>query len=245
MDHADRVVKHVFFLLGRSCVRELRLDARRRRHASIWLRDRELRRRCRLARRRAAQRRRGRALVVHRGRGGDAHRLASRHGLLGLARDAAATERATRSVRRRGRRGRRRRGRRRRGRRGAHHGIGRRTGGRTYDAALRDGLRWRRCMPRRIRDAQGRRPAFVRRVSRSVRQHASRARQTGGRVSSPERGGQTRQTNSAAPALVRRRLVCHGGAPVRVRPGSAHTRCVQRSAAAHDAKKKRRGGLGR
>lgn len=43
MDHADRVVKHVFFLLGRSCVRELRLDARRRRHASIWLRDRELR----------------------------------------------------------------------------------------------------------------------------------------------------------------------------------------------------------
>ena len=212
MDHADRVVKHVFFLLGRSCVRELRLDARRRRHASIWLRDRELLR---------------------------------RHGLLGLARDAAATERATRSVRRRGRRGRRRRGRRRRGRRGAHHGIGRRTGGRTYDAALRDGLRWRRCMPRRIRDAQGRRPAFVRRVSRSVRPHASRARQTGGRVSSPERGGQTRQTESAAPALVRRRLVCHGGAPVRVRPGSAHTRCVQRSAAAHDAKKKRRGGLGR
>ena len=70
MDHADRVVKHVFFLLGRSCVRELRLDARRRRHASIWLRDRELRRRCRLARRRAAQRRRGRALVVHRGGGG-------------------------------------------------------------------------------------------------------------------------------------------------------------------------------
>lgn len=240
MDHADRVVKHVFFLLGRSCVRELRLDARRRRHASIWLRDRELRRRCRLARRRAAQRRRGRALVVHRGRGGDAHRFASRHGLLGLARDAAATERATRSVRRRGRRGRRR-----RGRRGAHHGIGRRTGGRTYDAALRDGLRWRRCMPRRLRDAQGRRPAFVRRVSGSVRRARDASGRTGGRVSSPERGGQTRQTESAAPALVRRRLVCHGGAPVRVRPGSAHTRCVQRSAAAHDAKKKRRGGLGR
>lgn len=221
-------------------MRELRLDARRRRHASIWLRDRELRRRCRLARRRAAQRRRGRALVVHRGRGGDAHRFASRHGLLGLARDAAATERATRSVRRRGRRGRRR-----RGRRGAHHGIGRRTGGRTYDAALRDGLRWRRCMPRRLRDAQGRRPAFVRRVSGSVRRARDASGRTGGRVSSPERGGQTRQTESAAPALVRRRLVCHGGAPVRVRPGSAHTRCVQRSAAAHDAKKKRRGGLGR
>ena len=244
MDHADRVVKHVFFLLGRSCVRELLLDARRRRHASIWLRDRELRRRCRLARRRAAQRRRGRALVVHRGRGGDAHRLASRHGLLGLARDAAATERATRSVRRRGRRGRRRRGRRRRGRRGAHHGIGRRTGGRTYDAALRDGLRWRRCMPRRIRDAQGRRPACVRRLGGEGGAHGACGR-TGGRVSSPKRGGQTRQTESAAPALVRRRLVCHGGAPVRVRPGSAHTRCVQRSAAAHDAKKKRRGGLGR
>lgn len=221
-------------------MRELRLDARRRRHASIWLRDRELRRRCRLARRCAAQRRRGRALVVHRGRGGDAHRFASRHGLLGLARDAAATERATRSVRRRGRRGRRR-----RGRRGAHHGIGRRTGGRTYDAALRDGLRWRRCMPRRIRDAQGRRPAFVRRVSGSVRRARDASGRTGGRVSSPERGGQTRQTESAAPALVRRRLVCHGGAPVRVRPGSAHTRRVQRSAAAHDAKKKRRGGLGR
>ena len=244
MDHADRVVKHVFFLLGRSCVRELRLDARRRRHASIWLRDRELRRRCRLARRRAAQRRRGRALVVHRGRGGDAHRFASRHGLLGLARDATATERATRSVRRRGRRGRRRRGRRRRGRRGAHHGIGRRTGGRTYDAALRDGLRWRRCMPRRIRDAQGRRPACVRRLGGEGGAHGACGR-TGGRVSSPKRGGQTRQTESAAPALVRRRLVCHGGAPVRVRPGSAHTRCVQRSAAAHDAKKKRRGGLGR
>ena len=244
MDHADRVVKHVFFLLGRSCVRELRLDARRRRHASIWLRDRELHRRCRLARRCAAQRRRGRALVVHRGRGGDAHRLASRHGLLGLARDAAATERATRSVRRRGRRGRRRRGRRRRGRRGAHHGIGRRTGGRTYDAALRDGLRWRRCMPRRIRDAQGRRPACVRRLGGEGGAHGACGR-TGGRVSSPERGGQTRQTESAAPALVRRRLVCHGGAPVRVRPGSAHTRRVQRSAAAHDAKKKRRGGLGR
>lgn len=240
MDHADRVVKHVFSVVGLGCVRELRLDARRRRHASIWLRDRELRRRCRLARRRAAQRRRGRALVVHRGRGGDAHRFASRHGLLGLARDAAATERATRSVRRRGRRGRRR-----RGRRGAHHGIGRRTGGRTYDAALRDGLRWRRCMPRRLRDAQGRRPAFVRRVSGSVRRARDASGRTGGRVSSPERGGQTRQTESAAPALVRRRLVCHGGAPVRVRPGSAHTRCVQRSAAAHDAKKKRRGGLGR
>ena len=238
MDHADRVVKHVFFLLGRSCVRELRLDARRRRHASIWLRDRELRRRCRLARRCAAQRRRGRALVVHRGRGGDAHRFASRHGLLGLARDATATERATRSVRRRGRRGRRR-----RGRRGAHHGIGRRTGGRTYDAALRDGLRWRRCMPRRIRDAQGRRPAFVRRVSRSVRPHASRARQTGGRVSSPERGGQTRQTDSAAPALVRRRVVRDPA--VRVRLGSAHARRVGRCAA-HDAKdEEERGGLGR
>ena len=219
-------------------MRELRLDARRRRHASIWLRDRELRRRCWLARRRAAQHRRGRALVVHRGRGGDARHLASRHGLLGLARDAAATERATRSVRRRGRRGRRRRGRRRRGRRGAHHGIGRRTGRRTYDAALRDGLRWRRCMPRRIRDAQGRRPAFVRRVSGSVRRARDASGRTGGRVSSPERGGQTRQTDSAAPALVRRRLVCHGGAPVRVRPRSAHTRRVQRSAAAHDAKKR-------
>ena len=229
--------------MGLGCVRELRLDARRRRHASIWLRDRELRRRCRLARRCAAQRRRGRALVVHRGRGGDAHRLASRHGLLGLARDAAATERATRSVRRRGRRGRRRRGRRRRGRRGAHHGIGRRTGGRTYDAALRDGLRWRRCMPRRIRDAQGRRPAFVRRVSRSVRPHASRARLAGGRVSSPERGGQTRQTESAAPALVRRRVVRDPAVCVRL--GSAHARRVGRCAA-HDAKdEEERGGLGR
>ena len=158
-------------------------------------------------------------------RGGDRTRDAKREATR-KARQAATRKAATRAAR-------------------AHHGIGRRTGGRTYDAALRDGLRWRRCMPRRIRDAQGRRPAFVRRVSRSVRPHASRARQTGGRVSSPERGGQTRQTESAAPALVRRRLVCHGGAPVRVRPGSAHTRCVQRSAAAHDAKKKRRGGLGR
>ena len=210
-------------------MRELRLDARRRRHASIWLRDRELRRRCWLARRRAAQHRRGRALVVHRGRGGDARRLASRHGLLGLAHDATAIERATRSGRR---------GRRRGGRRGAHHGIGRRTGRRTYDAALRDGLRWRRCMPRRIRDAQGRRPAFVRRVSGSVRRARDASGRTGGRVSSPERGGQTRQTDSAAPALVRRRLVCHGGAPVRVRPRSAHTRRVQRSAAAHVAKKR-------